>query len=221
MNKSILARILIACVVLSVFSGLGFVRAAEEPKKDERPPAQLSDDELGEMFLQAVMLHKYGRYDEAETLARRIQSARPDNRDVKQLLSEIARARQRSDEKRLGPLERKLSELIVPEVNFREANPKDVIEFLSEETKKLNADKKPINFVWLVPEDAKLRLVSLKLQKIPLLDVLHYVTELSGLRYRVDPHAVVIYKEAPPAAAAPATPPPATEAPSESNVKSR
>ena len=38
----------------------------------------------------------------------------------------------------------------------------------------------------------------MNLRHVPLADVLKYVTESAGLRYRVDPHAVVIY-QAPPA----------------------
>ena len=39
--------------------------------------------------------------------------------------------------------------------------------------------------------------VTLNLHSIPLGDVLKYVTESAGLRYRVDPHAIVIYKPLP------------------------
>jgi type II secretory pathway component GspD/PulD (secretin) len=52
--------------------------------------------------------------------------------------------------------------------------------------------------------------VTLNLRSVPLADVLKYVTESAGLRYRVDPHAVVIYQP-PPAVPAEASP---------SNVKS-
>jgi hypothetical protein len=52
--------------------------------------------------------------------------------------------------------------------------------------------------------------VSLNLRKIPFLDVVKYVAQASGLRYRVDAHAVVIEKLAPP---------PAPVASSDSNAK--
>ena len=38
---------------------------------------------------------------------------------------------------------------------------------------------------------------TLNLHNIPLADVLKYVTESAGLRYRTDAHAVVIYKPLP------------------------
>ena len=73
----------------------------------------------------------------------------------------------------------------VPEINFREANAQDVVTFLQEESAKLSPDKKAINFVWLVPGGTKVPTVSLSLKHIPMLDVLQYITQITGLRYRV------------------------------------
>ena len=49
-----------------------------------------------------------------------------------------------------------------------------------------------------MPADTKLNPVTLNLKKVPFTDVLNYVTQLAGLKYRVDAHAVVIYKPEPP-----------------------
>ena len=152
-------------------------------------------------------------YDEAEAIAKRIQAQLPDNRDVKLLLEEITRARQRGGDKRPSELQRKLANMNVPEINFREANAQDVVTFLQEESAKLSPDKKAINFVWLVPDGTKVPAVSLSLKHIPMLDVLQYITQITGLRYRVDAHAVVIYKDAPAVAQS------APAAPAESNAK--
>lgn len=90
-------------------------------------------------------------------------------------------------------LRQKLSKMVIPEINFREAKPADVIEFLRAESKRLSPDKTEINFVWQVPADAKLTPVTLNLKNVPFLDVLDYVTELAKLKYRIDAYAVIIY----------------------------
>ena len=219
MNQNRCHRTLLVALTALCLSAVTPSHAADEKEKKPAPPdsLHLTQEQMDNLYLQAVMLHKYGRYDEAEAIAKRLQAQLPDNRDVKQLLAEITRARERLGEKRAGgEMQRKLAQMVIPEINFRDAVVQDVVTFLHEESAKLSADKKAINFVWLVPGETKLPTVSLSLKQIPMLDVMQYVTQLAGLRYRIDAHAVVIFKESPPAAPQPAP----GEAP-ESNVKPR
>jgi hypothetical protein len=82
-------------------------------------------------------------------------------------------------------------------LNVRDAPVMDVIQILRTESEKASANKTAINFVWQAPESSKAVKVTLNLHNIPLADVLKYVTESAGLRYRADTHAVVIYKPLP------------------------
>ena len=82
-------------------------------------------------------------------------------------------------------------------MQFRAASPQDVIDYLRHESGKFAADKTEVNFVWQVPDSVQLPPITLSLKNIPLSDVLRYVTQLTGLRYRVEPYAVVIYKPDP------------------------
>ena len=86
---------------------------------------------------------------------------------------------------------------MISELNVRDAPVTNVIEILRTESEKTSADKTAINFVWQAPESSKAATVTLNLHNIPLADVLKYVTESAGLRYRTDAHAVVIYKPLP------------------------
>jgi vancomycin resistance protein YoaR len=152
--------------------------------------------EQEQMFMEAVMLRQQGFYAEAETRLKRLSELQTDQPTIKQMLAEVQQLRdQQGDPAR--ELKRKLSQLIVPEVNFRDVEPKDVFEFLRKESKKLTPDKSEVNFAWLVPADEKLPRVTLSLRKVPFLDVVRYTAEAAKLRYRVDSHAVVIYKEQP------------------------
>lgn len=158
----------------------------------------LSDEQLGEKLAQAIMLGRVGLYAEAEATCREILAQKPDQPTAKQLLRELQEQRGKRETQDPGfSLRHKLGQIIVPEVNFRDASPADVIEYLRDTSKKLSPDKTEINFVWQVPADATLNSITLNLKKVPLADMLDYVTQLAKLKYRVDAHAVVIYKPEP------------------------
>ncbi len=168
---------------------------------------RLGDEKLEDKFVQAMMLARAGLYAEAEALCKEILAQKPDQPTVKQLLLEVEELQRKREAADAGyALRRKLEQLVIPEVSFRQAAPADVIEFLRDQTKQLTTDKTPVNVVWLVPADAKLPPITLSLRKVPFTDVLGYVTQIAGLRYRIEPHAVVIYKPEPekPAQSAPA-----------------
>jgi hypothetical protein len=153
---------------------------------------------LEEKFQQAVLLARVGLYDEAAGLCNEILKEKPDQPTVKELLHEVTELKRKKEAQDPGfALRHQLEQITLPEVSFREANPKDVLDYLGGETKRYSTDNIPINFVWLVPAETKLRPVSLNLKNVPFIDVLGYVTRLAGLKYRVEAHAVVIYKPEP------------------------
>lgn len=154
------------------------------------------------LFMEAVMLKQQGLYAEAEVRLKRLAELQPDQPTVKQMLAEVQEKLRQKQTEPAQALRRKLEELIVPEVNFREAVARDVVDFLRAESRRLDQEKVGINIVWRTPEAAASAKVTLSLRKVPLGDVLRYVTELSGLKYRVDAYAVVIYKPEPPAPSA-------------------
>jgi hypothetical protein len=194
----------IALVLATVVATMARAGDNSSTTTNRSSTTMLSDDELGEMLQQAALLARLGRYDDAEARCKTILAQKPDEPTVKQLLREIEERRRRaSGDDAARDFKQKLGELIVPAVNFREADPRAVIDYLRAESKKLMPDKSEINFVWLVPADVKLPRVTLSLQKIPLLDVVRYTTAAANLRYRVDAHAVVLYKEQPAPSPAP------------------
>ena len=90
-------------------------------------------------------------------------------------------------------------------IPFRDVS--DVIDYLTMQSKDLSPDKTTINFVWMVPTNLPLKPVTLNLKNVPLSDVLKYVTQIAGLKYRVEANAVVVYKPEPEKAIPPATEP--------------
>jgi hypothetical protein len=180
------------CLVLW---GAGFGPGLQAAETNAAPAIQFSDDKLDETVQAAVLLARMGLYDEAEERCRQILAMKPDQPAAKQLLAEIQQKRREG--RPSGDLRQQLNETIIPEVSVREAPVIDVIEYLIEQSQKLSGDPSPINLVWQAPEDAKAAKVTLSLRKIPFADVLKYVTEIAGLRYRIDAHAIVIYKPGP------------------------
>jgi hypothetical protein len=182
-------RHIVLALAAAMFLG-GTCRAAMEPATSTGTnAAELAD-------VQAVgVLERMGHYDEAETRCLKLLEQHPNNQTAKQLLGEIEEKKRHQDSP--SGLQRQLEETIIPEVNVRDAAAGDVIDFLQTESQKRSGDKTPINFVWQAPEDAKTAKVTLNLRGVPLADILKYVTESAGLRYRVDPYAIVIYKAPP------------------------
>ena len=181
------------CGCLALLGVLGGTRLQAET--NAAPAVHLTDDHLDETLQAAVLLARMGLYDEAEERCKQILEQKSDQPAVKQLLDEIQQKQRERNAS--GDLRHKLDETIIPEVSVREAPVIDVINFLRDQSQKLSNDKTPINLVWQAPEDAKATKVTLNLRKIPLGDVLKYATEIAGLRYRVDAHAVVIYRPLP------------------------
>ena len=152
-----------------------------------------SSAEQEQLFMEAVMLSSKGLYAEAEVRLKRLAEVQPNEPTVIEMLRLVQLKLHDPSES----LTKKLAATIFPAVQFRAASPQDVIDYLRHESGKFSADKTEVNFVWQVPDSVQLPPITLSLKNIPLSDVLRYVTQLTGLRYRVEPYAVVIYKPDP------------------------
>jgi general secretion pathway protein D len=117
---------------------------------------------------------------------------------------------------RQAEITKKLNDIIIPEINYREAVVSDVITFLSEESRRLDPDKQGVNIVLssgisapttpppstpapsaegqppTPAEGVEGRKITLSLRNVPLIDALRYVTTLADLKYRVDSSAVIV-----------------------------
>ena len=176
-----------------LFLGAGTVSPGESATTTNA--AKLTDDQMGEALQGAILLARMGLYDEAEQQCNKILAQDPKQSMVKQLLDEIQEKKR--EQGSATDLRHKLEGTIIHELNVRDVPVTDVIETLRAESEKLSPDKTAINFVWQAPESSKSAKVTLNLHNIPLGDVLGYVTESAGLRYRADAHAIVIYKPLP------------------------
>ena len=110
-------------------------------------------------------------------------------------------------------IQQKLEKIIFPTVQFKDATIQQAVEYLRVKSRDLDTiseapGQRGVSFV-VKMGSATPAPISLDLKNVPLLEALRYCTELSGLKYRVEPHAVMVAPDfvetpIPPAA----TPPP-------------
>lgn len=87
-------------------------------------------------------------------------------------------------------LEEKLRRATVPDIAFEEAGLMEVVHYLSQQG--------DVNIVVTKPVQEEEVTITLRLSDVPLYDVIRYVTEVVGLWFRIDDHAVVITDHAVP-----------------------
>ena len=92
---------------------------------------------------------------------------------------------------RISPLYRKLQSIIIKKVEFEDAKPLAVFKFLRIRSKELDPTGKGVNFVFKDLREHK-TLVTVKLNNIPLSEVIKYVCLTGNLNYKIDAYAVVI-----------------------------
>ncbi len=157
-------------------------------------------DEQERMFMEAVLLRQQGLYAEAEKRLLKLVEWQPDQATLKELLRDTQQklAKQRGEPATM--LRRKLEQIILPEINLRDAVAADAVMHLRDESRRLDPAKEGVNIVWQLPPDAKANRVTLSLRSVPVGEALRYVAQMAGVRYRIETHAVVFSPPEPPKA---------------------
>jgi hypothetical protein len=153
--------------------------------------------ESAEMTRQAEAQFKAGNFDEADRLLRLAIAKDPGNQAAYNLLRQVQEQRDET----IGKVIRdKLRSIVLEEVNFT-ATPLDaILEYLSDESQRLSADRSAINFVLKAPDDYKSARITLKMKKTPMFDVLKYVCDLGGASFLIDDAKVTVIPRIVPAA---------------------
>jgi len=100
-------------------------------------------------------------------------------------------------------IEAKARRIVLPHVEFQEAVLADVVNFLMFKSLELDPDKKGVNIIISAPPEAQTARITLNLREVPLLDVLRYTTEITGLRMTAEENAFVLSSAKAPAAGPP------------------
>lgn len=91
----------------------------------------------------------------------------------------------------------KMQRIIFPTVQFQGASVEEAIEFLRIKSKELDRverdpAKKGINIILKAGATPSTAQISLDLHDVPMVEALRYITELAGMKYKVEPYAVVV-----------------------------
>lgn len=94
-------------------------------------------------------------------------------------------------------LTKKMQQIVFPSVQFAGATIDEAIEFLRVKSRDLDAfetdpAKKGVNIILKAGETPVSAQISLDLKDVPMVEALRYVTELAGMKYKVEPFAVLV-----------------------------
>ena len=174
------------------------------PKTAPDPTA----DYIG-IYEEARRLYNAGRLDESLAQVEVVVAKYPHYAPAVQLRS-LIETTLRNDPSRI--LRRRLDHIVIPRVKFRDALLEGAIDFLRDETRRLDREGKGVNLVVLLPDEIRTRKVTLDLIDARASDVLEYLAEAGGFKYRLERSAVLISAKEP---ATPGVVPPVAPLPSE------
>jgi hypothetical protein len=159
------------------------------------PLAARADDTEPGLMAQAQRACLGGDYKTAKTLFAEVIEMDPHNLAAIQGLRKIRAAELGQPSPPKNPLET----LILPQVEFKGATLGAALDFFKA---KAAEEKVTVSFVNEMPATDTSKTVTLSLSNVPFLSALHYLCELAGATYKVEPYAIVIT----PAAAVSPTP---------------
>lgn len=94
-------------------------------------------------------------------------------------------------------LTQKMQTIVFPQVSFTGATLEEAIEFLRVKSRDLdlmerNPEKKGVNIILKAGEAPPTAQITLDLKDVPMAEALRYITELAGMKYKVEPFAVLV-----------------------------
>ena len=91
---------------------------------------------------------------------------------------------------------RKLKATIVKKIDFEKAKPLDVFKYLRKISKTISPDGKSVNFVFKRMDRCH-ALVTIKMENIPLFNLIKHICDVAGLDYKIEEYAIVVQPKPP------------------------
>lgn len=141
-----------------------------------------------ELYAQGVRTYSGGDAGAAKALFAQALEIDPNHKGATAFMTRI-----RVEEARTGNLERQLSSVIVPSIEFRDVDLTSALDYLPKIAETESNGKVALNLVRAFPSDVgRERKVNLTLSQVPLTEVLRYVAEMTSLKLEYQAHAVVL-----------------------------
>ncbi len=144
--------------------------------------------EKEKLYEEAQRAYIAGKTDEAKTKFELLLQMDPQNIRAKNYLNMILVANKQKG----GTIEKQLSAIVLPKVEFQEATFGSALEFVRQEVGRLTEKKTAVSFVLQIPESAKEAPITLSLASIPVTELLRYMGEMAKVEFRYEQHAVVV-----------------------------
>lgn len=143
-------------------------------------------DAVTDLLTEARAALQRGEMDAAKAKLQSVKTLDPKNASATALLRQI-----QAKEAAQGA-DRGVSGLIMPSVQFREAELSAVLEALRQQVTKLSASKQAVNFVVQLPEDQAKTPITLSLSNVPFGEVLKYIGTLANVTFTFDKYAILV-----------------------------
>ncbi len=152
-------------------------------------PLSASADVAGEMLKEARAAMASGDLNTAKAKLDTVRSVDPKNPAALALLKQILT--QQAQQTGSGT-EATLARVIVPKVEFKEAQLSAALGALRQQAEKLTGGKVIPNFVTQLPEEQANAAISLNLSNIPFTEVLKYIGSLANVSFTYDKYAILV-----------------------------
>ncbi len=148
-------------------------------------------DNLQKTFDDAKAAYHAGAYEKAAQGFRKVLKHQPGYVYARRYLN-LTETKIRLGGDSKATLESKLAKLKVPSVAFEDASLESVMAFLSQKSDELSGGKVVANFIYKGSNEQKKSLtLTLKLNNVPMTDVIRYVGQLTNTKFKYEQYAVV------------------------------
>ena len=144
-----------------------------------------------QVYAEGVEAYKQGDVETAKhKLAMALEIDR-NYRPASLLLGKIASDQRASASGAPGLSSRMLEKTVVP-VEFKDTTLNSALEFLRQRADETTGGKLKLNFAVNLPPELANKRVTLKLDRVPVSEVLRYIGDLTGVRFEVQQYAILV-----------------------------
>jgi len=146
---------------------------------------------LQKIFNDAKANYEAGEFEKAAVGFRKVLQHQPGYVYARKYLTQTEAMLKKGTKTGIS-LEDKLAKIVVPSVAFEGASLGDVMTFLTVKSKEISGGTVVANFIYKGPKgDKDSKTVTLKLNNLPMTEVIRYVGQLSGTKFKYEEFAVV------------------------------
>jgi hypothetical protein len=154
------------------------------------PSLQAAGESLQQILSDAQTAYMRGDVATAKKNFQIVSELDPKNIIARNFLRQIAVAEARAPKG--NEMERQLSSVIMPKVEFQEATLASALEYLRQQVTKVSGGKSSVNFVVQLPPEQVNAPVTINLRNVPVTEVIRYLGDLANLKFEYEKYAIKV-----------------------------